>query len=866
MRFGSDWASLEGWGRRSATARWPPDHTWRARDKGPSVSNGRDEFPERVKRELELAAGTRCSLPVCRADTTAVGAEGIIRIGVACHITAASEGGPRFDPDLSPEERRSASNGIWMCADHARLIDVDDPNYPTERLREWKDLAERRPLGVRSSAPGPRSIDERLLARFPGPCRRRLLAAAPVDPELVQQVVRWLGNPDERQRNLRHLADRPPDWLASRADAWLLLAMVADAHREPIAADLYQRAAQDEADPDERLFRTARAVQCTAQSDPEQAIDDLRDLTQRADLSESQLSLVTLLLAAQEQDPEAILDLWSDAIGVTSEGDVTARQFMAQALRVLGRLDESIQAFESISTSDHSGVQLLLAETLLVRGTSERSPSRVADCRRSREIALLVRDDRRTWGGESGGAALVAAQASAALDDWSAVIRIGSDVAGEATPAEARTAELAELVGVAHLFEGSTANDAGAGQPSPSGAAWLRGMQLGSDPSNRESAREAFEEATTLADGALELERSLRGLAALGVHPLPRLAELEELEPAHARSLDALARYRSAPSDAALGDLRRVSSEARMAASFLCMIEAERGNAEVAAQIALDAADRFHDPSLRVLAVSSLIEEDPARAETIASESVQLIEPGLPARLDLRRALVDLAVRSGNPVKVEAAARGALNDGLTDERLNWLVVNAQLSQGRGVGAWETISNRALQPETEHQAQLFLAAHSEGAPEGSEGALDVLDEFNTSHDVMATGLLLYLTTSPDVRPERDDPDLGRRYGAHLEHFATTFPDSDAIWRIQVDTSDPAQAVADLEQQLPTSNAGLEEAFAAVERELDEGRVPAGAAQPSSTSPRSHFCVPASQQLHPRFPPDQRSRSSEQWHWS
>lgn len=97
--------------------------------------------------ELELAAGTRCCAPFCRQQTTGAGIDGkVTRIGEAAHITAANPRGPRYDAALSAEERSASMNGIWMCNDHARLIDVDNPRYPTPLLREWKRIGEAAPL------------------------------------------------------------------------------------------------------------------------------------------------------------------------------------------------------------------------------------------------------------------------------------------------------------------------------------------------------------------------------------------------------------------------------------------------------------------------------------------------------------------------------------------------------------------------------------------------------------------------------------------------------------------------------------------------------------------------------------------------
>ena len=65
-----------------------------------------------------------------------------MNVGVASHITAASPEGPRYDPSLTPEQRRHKSNGIWLCQNHGKLVDSDSEHFTVEKLREWKRLAE----------------------------------------------------------------------------------------------------------------------------------------------------------------------------------------------------------------------------------------------------------------------------------------------------------------------------------------------------------------------------------------------------------------------------------------------------------------------------------------------------------------------------------------------------------------------------------------------------------------------------------------------------------------------------------------------------------------------------------------------------
>jgi hypothetical protein len=65
-----------------------------------------------------------------------------VNVGVAAHITAASQGGPRFDPSLTESQRASHENGIWLCQNCAKLIDNDVLAYPATLLQAWKREAE----------------------------------------------------------------------------------------------------------------------------------------------------------------------------------------------------------------------------------------------------------------------------------------------------------------------------------------------------------------------------------------------------------------------------------------------------------------------------------------------------------------------------------------------------------------------------------------------------------------------------------------------------------------------------------------------------------------------------------------------------
>lgn len=105
----------------------------------------RDDFSSTVKDILSKRVGLHCSNPNCNALT--IGPNSLdhktINIGVAAHITAASPGGPRFNPTLTTEYRSSIGNAIWLCQSCAKLIDSDPNRYTLLILNNWKTEAER---------------------------------------------------------------------------------------------------------------------------------------------------------------------------------------------------------------------------------------------------------------------------------------------------------------------------------------------------------------------------------------------------------------------------------------------------------------------------------------------------------------------------------------------------------------------------------------------------------------------------------------------------------------------------------------------------------------------------------------------------
>lgn len=87
-----------------------------------------------VLRELFLKSGNQCAFPGC---CNVMMDEMGNFIGQICHIEAAEEGGERFNPNMTNEERRSFDNLMLMCYEH-HIVTNNVIEYPVPRLKKMK--------------------------------------------------------------------------------------------------------------------------------------------------------------------------------------------------------------------------------------------------------------------------------------------------------------------------------------------------------------------------------------------------------------------------------------------------------------------------------------------------------------------------------------------------------------------------------------------------------------------------------------------------------------------------------------------------------------------------------------------------------
>ena len=96
---------------------------------------------QKTVKRLFTVSGNRCAFPHC--ESPLVEDSGTVT-GEMAHIRAASDDGPRFDPEQSDEERHSFANLILLCRRHHKVIDSEEERYPATLLAEMKRTHEER--------------------------------------------------------------------------------------------------------------------------------------------------------------------------------------------------------------------------------------------------------------------------------------------------------------------------------------------------------------------------------------------------------------------------------------------------------------------------------------------------------------------------------------------------------------------------------------------------------------------------------------------------------------------------------------------------------------------------------------------------
>jgi hypothetical protein len=109
--------------------------------------SNRDDFSRKTRNAVAARAGWHCSFEGCGRATIGPSDESpekFTDIGKAAHIAgaAAGPGSRRYDPTMTAEQRKNIRNAIWLCGNHADLIDRDEVTYTVDALQRMKSTHE----------------------------------------------------------------------------------------------------------------------------------------------------------------------------------------------------------------------------------------------------------------------------------------------------------------------------------------------------------------------------------------------------------------------------------------------------------------------------------------------------------------------------------------------------------------------------------------------------------------------------------------------------------------------------------------------------------------------------------------------------
>lgn len=96
------------------------------------------QYKPSTVRRLDTLSGNQCCEPNCKKPLVAE--DGISIVSKICHIEAASANGPRYNPNMTDDDRRHYDNLILLCDEHHAIIDnkENESKFPKSLLVSWK--------------------------------------------------------------------------------------------------------------------------------------------------------------------------------------------------------------------------------------------------------------------------------------------------------------------------------------------------------------------------------------------------------------------------------------------------------------------------------------------------------------------------------------------------------------------------------------------------------------------------------------------------------------------------------------------------------------------------------------------------------
>ena len=658
-----------------------------------------------------------------------------------------------------------------------------------------------------------------LLGSLPPPAALAIERAADTHRDSAFEVLRLLADQDRNPTEIvaDALAASSPASGTSEPYLWVAVGEFCLAHDDPRAAATAFRRAADVGGPETPRWHARAAMAYAAREDMADATAELGVARKAAGGPDAFLDVIEAAIA---EDGRRIIEV----ARASNLEDPLVDLMLVKALEVTGSVDEAIDVARASldrapSRAMTGGLALAAARLLLMRAReAPASTITTRDLQEAQELALLVRDLRRSWRGPSSEAAWVAAVAAFEGGDREAALRLAlPEPDGNATDREASDPELIKAaVNFAMALRRFDLARALAARVSDPVDRLL--VEVDCDIGEGKATDEA---ATRLVAAIPDADQGARfraflQLAELGASPLPDLALLDDAEAKEI--VVAEAEITQGRSQDGIRRLRALSTP--RGRTFLVKAYVDAGRIGDAVEVLRDSARRDGEPRSLLDAASLLLRSgdlEQARAE--AERALTIVPPRSHLGRELRLLLIEVNSRLRDWSAVATHAKAAMADGSDSDEIRWALVWAEFSRRDHAAALRAWRSRILRPRNDDEAILItqllrVPPHSEHVV---VELLDLAEGFQDSEQVSAAAFAALFEVSRELKLSDD---VVRRLHALSAAFFERWPESALLRR--VDASDINTIVEYLRDTLSPSAKQTEE----VAQQVQQGDLPYG----------------------------------------
>ncbi|WP_146877508.1 PIN domain-containing protein [Actinomadura madurae] len=621
---------------------------------------------------------------------------------------------------------------------------------------------------------------------------------------------------------------RLPIWLLeSPWPVQLAAAEFAGSYGKPrLAADLYLSAAAHDAVG--REFWVGRAIFIyDEQGDPQAARRAQSLLAPGRPLEPYTRAAVAYLegdnstardeLASWEPCPEdEVIKAGAQIRVALTENEPLTRQRLNAALRITAGV---------LAVRWSSTMAVVRAQLLTLQARRGESSGWDADLAEALRLLLKVRDERRSYRGDSAEAVALACHVALLMPDPAMAIKLGTCSPRGATAAEAADPVVCEYIAVAALqvHDMELAHESLKRVTEKGARIQLAPLFAQADGLD---SRDMWCRAIEAAETDERLAQAMMGLAQAGCRDIPRLQEFASRHPEEVVDIQAVSELASGNPGPAIKMLRARRHTSITSASNLAWAYGAAGHIDDQVQTLNDAADQFGDASLSFSAVKVLVRagrsEDAERSLStlLAHASIEWAGRGQALRL-----AAQLAYENGRHDEACDRLRKALTLEPEDTSTRWNLVRILIGRGDLNSAWRELSQAPapLEASSLADAQAWIQLHLRFAPPAQtvEGCLRLLRRFPDKEDFnsfVVTNLLLLSKLNEQI-PSHALDDIS----AEMNRFFTRWPDN-ATRKIEMPDSLPDEQLLAKITELARSTTGRQERIQPLVHGLLMGRIP------------------------------------------